>query len=97
MSDFWGDDLPEEPDWIDPQSDMMRQIIDEYGAEFIEGIIVDWSQVKRNDVRGAVFAALDDALAYIYDIGVLSFSNVSIDPDGLVRVAIPDTTPELPL
>lgn len=101
--DFWDDYNPSPEDWeghpdtgTDPAfflSEEARAILASLGIADAQEIIIDFSSLEHpEDIRGLRFVSLEDAINFLIEIGVLSFSNVVPLPDGTFGVVIGDST-----
>jgi len=99
--DEWDDD-GEESSVIVPFSGGLRR---EEWASLAEGfglppdftLFVDLSKVNVSDLRANIFFDLTDALNFLFDIGVLGFSNLIVERDEqgnlFYRAYVPPETP----
>lgn len=101
----WTDDWGEDFDWEgsdewDPsqplppfaeESDFEDDILALYGAETIEDVTVNVYDLENvAHVRGERFATVEDALYYLYELGVIAVGNVVEMELNVYAVAIPD-------
>lgn len=78
---------------LDNEFDYNKEVFDElanrFGVESVGDLIIPLSDVENVEgVRGNRFVDVVDALIYLYDAGILDFSNVVIFDDGSVGVVI---------
>lgn len=102
FDDFWdGIEPPPGSDELDfgetPEDrrspGFIAQILAENGIVDLGEIYVDFDAIKdKSEIRGNAFATLEDAILWMSDIGVLSFSDVWIDDDGYFRPVIPESS-----
>ena len=101
MSDFdlWdGDDDSDslEPsgqidDFLGIDSAYLRDIMEQYGIVDFQDFVVDLSAVERpEDIRGVRFATLGEAVSFLFEIGVLGFSEI-VTIDDVYAVVIGDS------
>lgn len=83
LGDYWGDDDdgPDSGDWLSEPSPSEKAFIDEilaaYGIESVGEITVNFHDgIDPSELRGDRFATLAEAVMYLYDIGVLGFSDI---------------------
>jgi hypothetical protein len=104
--DFQG--IPEE-DWGDWDGDLspppfeepdvndlfLQEVLDSLGIESVAEIVIDFSDVENvSNLRGDRFTSPEEAFIFLYNIGVLGFSDVVYFPDeDVYGVEIDDDTP----
>lgn len=78
-----GDDEPRDP---------LQALLDEFGIESLESISLDFANLPKDyEARALEFATIEEALYFLYDIGVLGFSGI-YKTDGGFGVAIQPCT-----
>lgn len=99
--DDWGDyddeslaPPPENSDFVDDGAITTRDILDALGIDRFEEIIVSLDEVENpSEIRGNRFATIEEAIFFLYDIGVVSFSQVVyFDDEDLYGVQIDNDT-----
>lgn len=84
-----GDFLSPSPGFSD---DSLRELLDIYGADFLRDIVVAFEDVAdQPGHRANRFASAVDAIVFLHDIGVLSFSDVVLYGDESFGVRIGNT------
>jgi hypothetical protein len=85
------DDDPEDDSNLGVPSDHLREIMETYGIVDFNEIVVDLTAVPNpQDIRGIRFSTLEEAVTFLFDIGVLSFSQV-VTIDDVYAVIIGDS------
>jgi len=76
------------------EDDTLSDILEMYGADRIEDVSVNVYDLENiAHVRGERFATVEDALYYLYELGVIALGNVVEMELNVYAVSIPDTTP----
>lgn len=106
MNDFDGD-YNDDPDWehdlesdgdlyfdnTNPFEERAQEIAFNYGIQDWDEIIVDFSKVGPGELRGDRFSTLEEAVVFLFDLGVLEFGGVVYYQDvDLYGVAIDSDT-----
>lgn len=76
----WSDEPPD----FDTYGERAEYILGSFGLEGIERIVLDISDANPEDLRGNRFANIEEAILYLFDSGILGFSNVYLDGDEIV-------------
>jgi hypothetical protein len=92
--DYDGDNPPplafDEPDDGRPS---IQEILEDLGRSDIGQIVVNLRDVEDASlIRADRFSSVEDAIYFLYDLGVLSFSDVVEIEFNVYTVAIPDDT-----
>lgn len=88
-SPFYGlpiSDVDFEPD---PNELLSGQVLEALGVESLGEVFVDITEDNIDDLRGNVFPNIIDAIIYLYQSGILIFSNIGVDDNGDPRPIIP--------
>lgn len=87
--ELWDDDeLDEPPDEIPEPSEFpdedesVREILLGLGITSYDMILVDFENVDLSNLRGQRFDTFGEAVTYLADIGVITFSDIVEMPDG---------------
>lgn len=95
--DYDGDDSPPADDlaWDDDEALSIQQILDTLGkASPIDFVVHLRDVADGSEIRADRFSTLEDAIYFLYELGVASFSDiVEIDLD-VYAVVIPDKSQE---
>lgn len=87
-------DLPgwsDEEEIEDPYVKATEDIMDNFGIESFEDIILDFGDIDPDTIRGNRFETLQEAITYLFDSGVLRFSGVTVVDDE-IEIFIDDCT-----
>ena len=68
---------PESTDFVDDDAVTTRDILDALGIDRFEEIVINFDKIEDpSEVRGNRFATIEEAVFFLYDIGVIAFSQV---------------------
>lgn len=83
--DFLLDDPFDDGDWSDitapeeaetPSDEFISSILREVGIDGYDSIVIDFTDADPSELRGQRFDTIEEAIIYLYDIGILSFSEI---------------------
>lgn len=83
----WDDEFwqPDEPP--DDSGSLVRHIMELYGVVDFQDWVVDLGAVQDpENIRGVRFSTLEEALIFLFQLGVLSFSEVTMIDDLYVPI-----------
>lgn len=67
-----------------------QDLLDRFGVNDLGDIIVNREDAPVENLRGNRFSNIADALLYLYEAGIVQFSNVTVDDEGEVGTEIDD-------
>lgn len=86
------DDSPEWGMGEGGSTDPLSHLLDEFGIDSYESIVLDFANLPEEyESRALEFATFEEALYFLHDIGVLGFSGIYETEDGF-GIAIRETS-----
>lgn len=65
-------------------------LLDRFGVNDLGDIIIRRTDATPENLRGNRFSNITDALLYLYEAGIVQFSNVAVSDDGEIQPEIDD-------
>lgn len=72
----------------DQNTGFESQVQARFGVESLGDIIIDVESVNAENLRGNRFSNLVDAIVYLHEAGILSFSDVALYEDGEIGLGV---------